>query len=60
MKSFSCKDVGMQCDWNATAENETDMLKKIEEHARNQHNMPMLSGELRNKVSSVIKDFKAA
>ena len=39
MPSFRCKDIGMICEFEATAENVEELMKKIAEHAREAHNM---------------------
>jgi predicted small metal-binding protein len=39
MPSFKCKDIGMDCNFQATAPNEAELEKKIAEHARSAHNI---------------------
>jgi predicted small metal-binding protein len=39
MPSFKCKDIGMDCPFQATAPNEAELEKKIAEHARSAHNI---------------------
>jgi predicted small metal-binding protein len=36
-KSLSCADVGADCNWSATAETEEELMKKVAEHAKEQH-----------------------
>jgi predicted small metal-binding protein len=37
MPSFKCKDVGVNCDWETTAANETELMKNITQHAMTEH-----------------------
>ncbi len=60
MKSFACKDVGVNCSWTATGKDNEELLKKVEEHAREAHNMTQIPEDLRQKVLSNIRDVKAA
>jgi predicted small metal-binding protein len=41
MPSFKCKNVGMDCPFEATAPNEWELEKKIAEHARSVHHMEL-------------------
>ena len=38
-KSFGCSDAGVNCDWTTTGENEEEIMKKIKEHAHNEHGL---------------------
>jgi predicted small metal-binding protein len=55
MPSFRCKDIGMKCDFEATAENEADLEKKIAEHARSVHNMDPVSADMWQKIKKVVR-----
>ena len=38
--SFCCSDLGQNdCDWQTSGDNEDDVVRSIEEHARHHHNM---------------------
>ncbi len=54
-KSFACSDVGMNCDWTASTDNEEELMTKIKEHAKNAHNLNEISPDLHQKVKSAIK-----
>jgi predicted small metal-binding protein len=54
-KSFTCSDVGVNCNWSASAENNEDLLNKIKEHAKNVHNFEEIPPELYEKVKNAIK-----
>ncbi|QYZ79921.1 DUF1059 domain-containing protein [Methanofollis formosanus] len=45
MPSFKCKDIGMKCEFETTAENEFDLEQKIADHAREVHGKENLSAE---------------
>ena len=54
-KSIKCFDVGVDCDWKATAETEEELMKKILEHAK-EHGFKEIPMELLPKVNAAIKD----
>jgi predicted small metal-binding protein len=55
-KIIRCKDVGMDCDFEAQAETEEELLKKVAEHAGTTHNMTEIPEEILAKVRAAIKD----
>ena len=55
MPSFRCKDIGMRCEFEATAKNEDELVKKIAEHAREAHNMETIPPDVMAKVKKAIK-----
>jgi len=56
MPSFKCKDLGMKCDFEATAKTEEELMKKITEHATKVHNMkPPFPLDMMQKVKKAIK-----
>lgn len=60
MKCFSCKDVGVNCSWTTTGKDNEEVLKKIEQHARDMHHMDRISEDFRQKIIANIRDAKAA
>ncbi|MCL5262327.1 MAG: DUF1059 domain-containing protein [Candidatus Marsarchaeota archaeon] len=56
MKKFACKDIGMQCLWWAQAANEDMLMKKIQKHAANAHNMQQIDTETMRKIKGAIRD----
>ena len=54
-KSIKCSDVGVDCDWSATAKTEEELMKKIKEHAK-KHGYNDIPKELVTKVKSSIKE----
>ncbi|MFN7684070.1 MAG: DUF1059 domain-containing protein [Oligoflexia bacterium] len=60
MKTFQCRDVGMNCGWSCKATNNQEILKMAEEHVRKEHGMQKLDDATRNNILSHIKDAKVA
>ena len=54
-KNFTCSDVGVNCNWSASSENDEDLLNKIKEHAKSAHNFEEIPPELYEKVKDAIK-----
>ncbi len=55
-KTIRCKDVGLDCDFEARAETEEELLKKVAEHAGTTHDMTDIPEEVLAKVRAAIKD----
>jgi len=55
-KVLRCRDVGMDCDFEARAETEEEILKKAAEHADAVHNMKEIPDEILAKVRAAIRD----
>ncbi len=56
MPSFKCKDLGMQCPFEATANTKEELMKIVAEHAAKVHNMPQpWSADMTDKVNKAIK-----
>jgi len=60
MKTFECKDVGVNCGWKCQGENEQEIIQQVEEHGRKVHGMQQLDPELQERIRSKIKDVQAA
>jgi predicted small metal-binding protein len=56
MKSITCRDVGVDCDYAATGETVEEVLQKCGEHARSEHGMTEIPAELADKVKAAIRD----
>ena len=56
VKTYTCRDVGVDCDWAASSETEEGLLEIIAEHAKNVHGMTEIPPELAAKVKAAIKD----
>ena len=55
-KVLRCRDVGMDCDFEARAETEEEILEKAAEHAETVHNMKEIPQEVLAKVRAAIRD----
>ncbi len=53
-KVLRCKDVGMDCDFEARAETEEEVLKQAAEHAAAEHDMQEIPQEVLAKVRAAI------
>jgi len=56
-KSISCADVGADCNWSATVETEEDLMKKVAQHAKEEHEGMEVTPELVEKIKSNIKEI---
>ena len=59
-KVVTCRDVGVDCDFEARGETEREVLKKCADHARMEHGMDPIPADLVAKVKAAIRDEKAA
>ena len=55
-KQLGCRDVGVDCDWSATAANEDELMKKIREHAKDGHGFDPIPDEHLAKIKASIRD----
>ena len=55
-KMITCRDVGVDCDFQARAETEQELLLKCAEHAKTAHGMSEITPELATKVREAIRD----
>jgi predicted small metal-binding protein len=55
MPSFKCQDTGLNCNFEASANTEDELMKKIAEHARKVHNMKTIPPDVMDKVKKAIK-----
>lgn len=50
MVAFKCKDIGMDCSFQATAGNVQELDEKIAQHARDVHKIPSLDKDMWGKI----------
>ena len=55
-KSISCRDVGVDCDFQATGETLEDVMRQCADHARSAHGIDQIPPELAAMVQSAIKE----
>ncbi len=54
-KQLRCRDVGMNCDFEARGNTEEEVLEKASAHARSAHKITDMPPELVAKVRAVIR-----
>lgn len=59
-KAIKCRDVGVDCDFEARANTVEELLQKCAEHARTAHGMNEIPPEMAEKVRSAVRDDEAA
>jgi len=55
-KSICCRDVGMDCDFEATAETLEALFEKCAAHAATDHGMTEIPPEVAAKLQGAIRD----
>jgi len=60
MKVIKCRDVGVDCDFEARGQTEDEILRQCAEHARSAHGMNEIPPDLASKVRGAIKEESAA
>jgi predicted small metal-binding protein len=55
MPSFKCKDIGMDCPFEASALTHGSLMKKIAKHASEAHNMKEIAPDTMEKIKAAIK-----
>lgn len=55
-KVLKCRDIGVDCDFEARGENEAEILQKAAEHAKSCHQGIELTPELQSKIKAAIQD----
>jgi predicted small metal-binding protein len=54
--SFRCADAGYkECNWQTHGSSPDEVMRNVEQHGRQQHNLTNLDDETRNKVRSNIR-----
>lgn len=52
---FKCKDIGMNCGFEASAGSKEELMPKIVEHAKTAHGITTIPDDLAKKVDAAIK-----
>ncbi|MFL6353184.1 MAG: DUF1059 domain-containing protein [Bryobacteraceae bacterium] len=55
-KIVTCREVGVDCDFEARGETEQEVLQKCAEHAKSAHGMDEIPPELATKVRASMRD----
>ncbi|HUF36003.1 MAG TPA: DUF1059 domain-containing protein [Gemmatimonadales bacterium] len=54
-KQLRCRDVGMDCEFEARGNSEEEVLQQASAHARSVHQITEMTPELANKVRAAIR-----
>ncbi|GMR05049.1 MAG: hypothetical protein BMS9Abin23_0977 [Thermodesulfobacteriota bacterium] len=55
-KAIRCRDIGVECDFEARAETEEELMGKMQEHARKGHGMTDIPEEMVKKLKEAVRD----
>ena len=55
-KSIRCRDVGVDCDFEARADTVEELLQKCSQHAKSDHGMEQIPPDLAAKVQAAIRE----
>ena len=55
-KAIRCRDVGVDCDFEARANTMEELLLQCAEHARSEHGLTQIPPDLIAKVQGAIRD----
>jgi predicted small metal-binding protein len=55
MVSFLCKDIGMDCSFEATGTTEQEIMRQFIDHAESEHKMSVLPADIIYRVQKSIK-----
>lgn len=56
-KRISCRDVGVDCDYEAQADSEAELMELLEHHARTAHGMDEIPPEVLSEVTAKMRDI---
>lgn len=55
-KVMKCREVGLDCDFVATGDSESEIMAKVAKHAKEDHGMTDISPEVAAKVQAAIHE----
>jgi len=55
MASFTCRDIGIDCKFEAQATTDHELMRKFIDHAESDHKMQVLSADVIFKMQNAIK-----
>ena len=56
MKVLRCRDTGADCDFEARAETEEELMKLAAVHGKDDHGFDEISADVATKIKAVIRD----
>ncbi len=54
-KTFRCRDLGLACEFEEKAENENELMKRVEGHVQTAHQMNLEHPEVQEKIRKAMK-----
>jgi len=55
-KTIRCSDLGLDCDYEAMAEDEEELLALLRDHARRTHSLQEVSEEMVERIREAMQD----
>lgn len=55
-KMLRCRDVGMDCEFQAHGKTDEEVIRQAAQHARDKHGVTTMTPDLQAKVKSAIKE----
>lgn len=55
-KTIRCADLGLDCDYEAMADDEEELLALVRDHARRSHSLQEVSEEMVEKIRESMRD----
>ena len=52
---FRCAEINQGCSWETTGSSEDEVMRRVEQHGREKHNLQSLDSETRNRVRNSIR-----
>ncbi len=57
---FRCADLGNStCQWEASGRTEEDVIRQVEQHGREQHNLSEWTDDIKNRVRNLMRRIAA-
>lgn len=57
-KTLRCSDVGPDCDYEAMADTESELMELVRDHARRAHGIDEIDDELRARIHEAMRDLE--
>jgi len=54
-KTFRCRDLGLACEFEEKAENENELMKRVEGHVQTAHQMNLEHPEVQEKIRKAMR-----
>lgn len=57
-KTLRCSDVGPDCDYEAMADTEAELMELVQDHARRAHGIEEMDDDLRSRIRAAMRDLE--